>query len=453
MDKGLLLKYEGNFPRYTSYPTAPNFSADFDSISYQNWLEQITNQNLSLYFHIPFCDQLCWYCGCFTTVTKRYEPIKSYIESLEKEIALVSKILKGKGNKISHIHFGGGSPTILAADDFLRLVTTIKNSFELEEAAQIAIEIDPRNIDEEKVSAYAKAGVNRASIGVQDFNEEVQKAINREQSFDVVKNAVDLLRKYQISAINFDLIYGLPKQTTQGVLKNIEISLKLNPARIALFSYAHVKWKKKQMRLIDEADLADSKTKIEMYDLAAKELVKSGYASVGLDHFVLPDDEMFSDYKAKKLKRNFQGYSSDKGDFIIGFGLSSIGYLSQGYVQNSLDFEEYKKLLNALKLPVKKGCEISVSDKMRKKIIDSLMCYFEVDLKAIAQEFDLAEDYFAAEILRLESLKKDGLVFFEDSVVKVNQNFPQILRVVCAAFDEYFWRDSADLQIRHSKIS
>ncbi len=448
----LLLKYEGNFPRYTSYPTAPHFAA-IEAKTYVSWLENLQEQNLSLYFHIPFCDQLCWYCGCFTTVTKRYSPIKNYVEILKKEIDLVAQIITAKSNKISHIHFGGGSPTMLNADDFLDLVNHIKKSFILTKDAELAIEIDPRNIDEIKIAAYAKAGVNRASLGVQDFNIEVQKAINRQQSFDVVKNAVDLLRQNKIEAINFDLIYGLPKQTTAMVLHNVEMSLKLNPSRIALFSYAHVKWKKKQMRLIDENDLPNSVIKLAMYDQAAKKLQENGYQAIGLDHFALTQDEMFKSLQNKELKRNFQGYSSDKGDYIIGFGLSAIGFLPQGYVQNTLDFEEYKKLLSTEILPVKKGIAVNFSDKLRKRIIDSLMCNMEVDLGALISEFSLDKNYFAAELLRLADLKKDGFVIIDGEVIKVKTCVPQILRVVCAAFDEYFWRYSFNQEPRHSKIS
>ncbi len=452
MDQLLLLKYEGNFPRYTSYPTAPNFISNFDQNVYLQWLSNLQNQKISLYFHIPFCDQLCWYCGCFTTVTKRYEPIQKYLKSLKKEISLIAKRIAGKGNVISHIHFGGGSPTILSADDFAELMSDIRNYFDLNFSSQIAIEIDPRNVDEKKIIAYAQSGVNRASIGVQDFDEEVQKAINRPQSFEMVQNVVELLRKYQISAINFDLIYGLPRQTVRGVERNIELSLKLNPSRIALFSYAHVQWKKKQMRLINEAELPSSKEKIEIYNLAAQKLLKSGYFAIGFDHFALKNDQMFSDYCDKKLKRNFQGYSADDGDFIIGFGLSSIGYFEHGYVQNSFDFNEYENLLSAEKLPLRKGLKFSESDKIRKKVIDSLMCYFEVDFALLDQNLLAQESYFSAEILRLNNLKNDGLISFDGSVLKVNKDFPQIVRVVCAAFDEYFWREKEE-GVRHSKIS
>lgn len=449
MSSDLLLKYDGNFPRYTSYPTAPHFSENFSYKTYQSWLKDLPpKQSLSLYFHIPFCDELCWYCGCFTTITKRYQPISNYLEILLQEIELIADLLKEKNHKVSHIHFGGGSPTIISSSDFQNLMQKIADSFSFAKNAEIAIEIDPRNINEEKIKTYAESGINRASIGVQDFNLEVQKAINRQQSFEVVKNCVDLLRKYQINNINFDLIYGLPKQTIEDVRKNIESSLLLNPSRIALFAYAHVKWKKKQMRLINESDLPDAKSRILMYDLAAKNLLEAGFTSIGLDHFAAIDDSMSEFLNSKKLKRNFQGYSSDQGNFIIGFGVSAIGYLEHGYVQNSVDFNEYKEAVLAKELPIKKGLKLSKNDQIRKRIIDDLMCYFSSNLGKVISDFNLSQNYFDPELLRLKDLQKDGFVVLEDGILKVNKKFPQIIRVVCAAFDEYFGHG----ENRHSKI-
>jgi oxygen-independent coproporphyrinogen-3 oxidase len=449
MLKNLLLKYDKQLPRYTSYPTAPHFSSEVNREIYSSWLQNLSPQKtLSLYFHLPFCQQLCWYCGCYTKITKRYEPVEDYTEILLQEIRLVSALLRKKNHKVSHIHFGGGSPTIFLPDSFENLMRVIRNEFSIAENAEIAIEVDPRNVGEEKISAYAKSGVNRVSIGVQDFNREVQIAVNREQSFDLVYSCVKLFKKYGIKNVNLDLIYGLPKQTVAGIAKNIDLAMLLNPNRIALFAYAHVQWMKKHMRLIDEKDLPNGASRIEMYLAAAKKLRKAGYVSIGLDHFAKQSDSMVAAFRSKKLKRNFQGYSSDKADSVIGFGASAISFLPNGYAQNILDFAEYKKNILAKKLPVLKGIKISAEDRLRKKIIDEVMCYLEVDLMQIREQFDLPENYFENEIKNLEELKKDRLISIQNGVVKINPEVPQITRIVCSIFDKFF---SAD-QKRHSRI-
>ncbi len=440
IDEQTILKYSSQVPRYTSYPTAPNFSAGIDSNTYISWLKDLgQEETLSLYIHIPFCQQLCWYCGCYTTITQRYEPIENYANILEQEIRLVGEILRQKKHRVSHIHFGGGSPTILTPDSFKFLMATIRAEFEIAQDAEIAIEVDPRNVDEDKIKTYFECGINRVSLGVQDFNQEVQAAINREQSFDLVRDCVKNFRKHGIKNINLDLIYGLPKQTVEMVKNNIDYSLLLDPDRIALFAYAHVGWKKKHMRLIEESDLPDDSTRIKMYKSAAEKLQRSGYLSIGLDHFAKPSDTMVQAFRDEKLKRNFQGYSTDTSDNIIGFGVSSIGYLSGfGYVQNTLDFKEYEKGILTRKLAISKGIKISKEDQIRKKIIDEIMCYLEVDLKEISAFFDLPENYFGAEIAKLEDLKKDGLVRVKNNVIKINVATPQISRVVCSIFDKFF---------------
>ncbi len=440
IDEQTILKYSGQVPRYTSYPTAPNFSAEINSKTYISWLKTLgQEETLSLYIHIPFCQQLCWYCGCYTTITQRYEPIENYANILEQEIRIVGEILRQKKHRVSHIHFGGGSPTILTPDSFRFLMATIGAEFEIAQDAEIAIEVDPRNVDEDKIKAYFECGINRVSLGVQDFNQEVQAAINREQSFDLVLDCVKKFRKYGIQNINLDLIYGLPKQTVEMVKNNIDYALLLNPERIALFAYAHVGWKKKHMRLIEESDLPDDVTRIEMYKSAAEKLQRDGYLAIGLDHFAKPSDSMAQAFRDGKLKRNFQGYSTDTSDNIIGFGVSSIGYLSGfGYAQNTLDFKEYEKGILNRELGVSKGIKISKEDQIRKKIIDKIMCYLEVDLKEVSTSFNLPENFFAPEIAQLEDLKRDGLVRIKNNVIKINLATPQISRVVCSIFDKFF---------------
>lgn len=444
-----ILKYDRQVPRYTSYPTAPHFSSEVNFKTYANWLENLSeDESLSLYIHIPFCQKMCWYCGCFTKITKRYAPIEDYVHILAREVKIVANLLKKKNRRVSHIHFGGGSPTILLPETFEYLMKIIQDEFEVEKEAEIAIEVDPRNVNEEKVKSYVKYGINRVSIGVQDFSDDVQKAINRQQSFDEVYEVIKLFREYGIDAINLDLVYGLPKQKIEGIKRNIDYAMLLKPSRIALFSYAHVPWMKKHMRLINEYELPDNEDKMLMYREASKRLEKLGYFAIGLDHFVKKNDSMFDAVKDEKVKRNFQGYSTDSADNIIAFGASAIGYLKDfGYVQNTLDFNDYKKAILAEELPIVKGIEVSEEDKMRKRIIDEIMCYLSVDLNKTCDSFKLAKDYFKNEILALEELRKDGLVRVKNNVIKINLIAPQIARVVASIFDKFATKGKG----KHSK--
>lgn len=447
---GIILKYDRQTPRYTSYPTAPHFGSEVNHQTYESWLKELPcAENLSLYFHIPFCKQLCWYCGCYTKATQRYAPVEDYVHILMREVKIVSEILGTKKPHVSHIHFGGGSPTILHKDTFKDLMNSIRSEFSITPNSEIAIEVDPRNLGEDDIGNYAKHGVNRVSIGVQDFNHEVQLAINREQSFDLVYDCVKLFRKHGVDDINLDLIYGLPKQTVEMVEKNIDYSLLLKPQRIALFSYAHVKWMKKHMRLISEEDLPSAQTKIEMYSAAANKLNNAGYASIGLDHFAKAENSMSIAKNNRQLKRNFQGYSTDSGSSIIAFGASAISCLPQGYLQNTLDFDEYKTNILNNKLPVKKGIKISQDDKIRKKIIDEIMCYLEVNLDEICNSFELKEGYFASELEALEELEKDGLIEIRKNKIIVNQSSPQVSRIVASFFDKYLQEDNK----KHSRIA
>lgn len=446
----IILKYDSQVPRYTSYPTAPQFNDEINSNIYVNWLNNLENEeDLSLYIHIPFCNEICWYCGCYTKSSRRYTPIEDYVHMLAREIRIIGEILRNKAHKVSNIHFGGGSPTILASSCFEFLMQIIKSEFDVKSDAEIAIEVDPRNVDEEKVKTYAKMGVNRVSIGVQDFNRQVQVAINRVQSFDQVYETVRLFRYYGVRSVNLDLIYGLPKQTIQMVRKNIDYAMLLKPDRIALFSYAHVSWKKKHMRMINESDLPDSRSKITMYKQASEMLNQEGYDSIGLDHFVKKSDSMCEAFGGEKLKRNFQGYSCDKSSNLIGLGVSSISYLPFGYAQNTLNFAEYKEAVLDGKLPIVKGVEIKKEDAVRKKIIDEIMCYMEVDLGKICGFFNLPIDYFDKEVSQLDDLKNDGLVRVKNNIVRINLAAPQIARIVCSIFDEFFESDTK----KHSSIS
>ncbi|HUD53138.1 oxygen-independent coproporphyrinogen III oxidase, partial [Parvibaculum sp.] len=380
MRADLIERYDLRVPRYTSYPTAPHFGPAVDGARYERWLGELDPAvPLSLYLHIAYCAEMCWFCGCHTKATKRYAPIAGYLDALLQEVALVASKLPARMG-LAHVHFGGGSPTVLKPADFTRMVETLREHFDVRSGAEIAIELDPRTADEHYVIAMAEAGVTRASIGVQDFNPAVQKAINRIQPFEVTERVILWLRKHGIHAINMDLCYGLPHQTVGSILETVERAASLRPARIALFGYAHVPWMKTHQKLIPEAALPDMAERWRQYEASSARLQELGYVAVGLDHFALPDDELVAAQKKGELHRNFQGYTTDAAPALIGLGASAIGALPQGYVANEIAIERYKTLVRAGRLPVTRGIAISDDDRLRRHVIERLMCDMKVDL-------------------------------------------------------------------------
>lgn len=444
-----LMRNNQNTPRYTSYPTAPHFHDGIDSKQYTGWLETVEqDEALSLYIHIPYCRQLCWYCGCNTKATGKYQPVQTYVGYLLREIALVAKAL-ATAKSVRHIHFGGGSPSMLTPDDFTRIMAAIRTAFPILADAEIAIEIDPRELTEAKVAAYARTGVNRVSFGIQDFHADVQKAVNRRQPFYVVYDAIALVRSYGIEHINMDLLYGLPHQTDQKIRANIDFANALKPTRIALFGYAHVPWMKKHMQQIDVTALPDAAARLSQFDVACDRLRAHGYQAVGLDHFVLGQDPMLAALRSHALHRNFQGYTIDASETLIGLGVSSIGALNQGYVQNFSDIRSYMTAIDHDTLPVCKGVELSARDKLRRSIIEELMCYFEVDLEAHCAAHGANTNEFAAALEHLRPLANDGLVALDGFKISVPEGARQAVRLVAAAFDDYL----AVREQKHAQIA
>lgn len=433
-----ILRFDRAVPRYTSYPTAPHFKPTTDA---QSPYSAITsNDMISLYIHIPFCAQMCWYCGCHTKVTKKYDPIADYVSYLLREIDLASQSIPVRG-QVGHIHFGGGTPGLLTPDDFSKIMDAIKVRFDILDTAEIAIEIDPRSLSEDRVQAYATYGVNRVSLGSQDFNDHVLSSVNRAQPYDLSLNAVTLFRKYGINNINLDLIYGLPHQNAETVIKTIDLALTLNPQRIAYFGYAHVPWMKKHMRLIDETALPDKDMRFDLFHSGAKQLEDARYIAVGIDHFVQPNDSMAQAAKDKTLKRNFQGYTIDQSNIMIGLGVSSIGKTDDYYLQNSPEMPIYKDHIDAGRLPITKTCPITDEDKLRATMIERIMCDFELNLN------DYEGDY-TDEINALKPYMDSGLVQINDRHIIVSAQARPIARLVAAAFDQYLPPETTQ---RHSK--
>lgn len=432
-----LLKHNQPVPRYTSYPTAPNFSASLAKSAVIGWMENIkTGVPVSLYFHVPFCKKMCWYCGCNTKATAKYSPVENYIVYLKKEISLMAE-RHNRPLEVSHIHFGGGSPSYVSADDFRLLMGHVRANFNVLPDAEVAIELDPREITETKVAAYASVGITRASLGVQDFNSTVQKSINRIQPLRQVYNAAALLRAYGIEAISFDLLYGLPNQSADIVRESASLAAAMKPDRIALFGYAHVPWMKKHMRLIDEEKLPDPSERLEQFEEARKVLTTKGYVQIGLDHFVREDDAMAIAHKAGRMQRNFQGYTTDRADTLIGFGPSAISSYAEGYCQNTPDMRGYTASLDQNTIPVEKGIELTEDDRLRRLIISDIMSYGAANLADILAKYEAIAPNFDFELEGLRKLEEDGLVMLSGDQITVDKNAVQACRVVASVFDKY----------------
>ena len=437
MDDSILLKYDGRAPRYTSYPTAPHFGRGIGAKQYAAWLAALAPETtLSLYLHIPFCRSLCWFCGCQTTVANRYEPIAGYLRSLHREIDLVCGRLAGH-RPVSHVHFGGGSPTLVANADFRHLLDHLREHFVFAEDAEIAIEIDPRAFDPAQAAVLAAAGVNRASIGVQDFAPRVQEAINRVQSLETTARALDDLRTYGIERISLDLLYGLPYQTPDGIEETAAMAAELGPDRISLFGYAHVPWMRPHQRLIEEDELPGPGARLALYRAGAGMLTRLGYVEIGIDHFARPGDALALAAADGNLVRNFQGYSDDGAPALIGLGASALGTLPQGYVQNAPKVLDYRRALRDGELATVRGIAVSNDDRLRREIIVRLMCDLTADLPRIAARFGADPAGFEESLRALAPIERDGLIHIEDGRITVVPEARPVVRTVCAAFDTY----------------
>jgi oxygen-independent coproporphyrinogen-3 oxidase len=445
MTPELIARYDQRVPRYTSYPTAPHFKPEVDATTYAKWLSELSPRTaISLYLHVPFCAELCLYCGCHTTVARTYRPVASYVELLEREIELVAKHLPDRMD-VTHIHWGGGTPTILCGDDLRRIMSLLGRSFGIRSTAEIAVEIDPRTLALEHVEALAASGLNRASLGVQDFDPKVQKTINRIQSFEQTEQVATWLRDAGVTGLNLDLMYGLPYQTTGSVLRTMKQALRLDPDRIALFGYAHVPWMKRHQALLPEEALPNAVQCVEQNNAAAAALLAAGYIQIGIDHFAKPSDPLVMRQREGRLRRNFQGYTTDEATALIGFGTSAIGSLPQGYIQNASSTVTYREATTNGRLATARGVPLTDDDRMRRSIIEHLMCDFSVDLDQIAPEGERPD--FTAELSTIDRLALDGLVKRDGLTIEVPEESRLLVRNVCAAFDRYLESGA----VRHSR--
>ncbi len=378
---------DANVPRYTSYPTAPHFHDGVTPETVSGWIDAVpADEAISLYLHIPYCDRLCWFCACHTKQTLRYAPVADYLAMLYREIAMVGRRLAGRGI-VRAIHLGGGSPTMLRPEDMQSLFRRLRESFTIAADASVSIEIDPNDMDEARLDALAEVGTTRASLGIQDFDRRVQNAINRKQSFETTREVVEGLRGRGVDSVNVDLLYGLPFQTLATLDRTIELSLSLRPDRVAIFGYAHVPWFKKHQTMIDEAVLPGPDARLEQAQGAARLICEAGYLPIGIDHFALPADSLAAAAREGRLTRNFQGYTDERCETLIGLGPSSISRFRQGYAQNMPSTAAYGRLIEAGGLAVVRGLSLSDEDRMRGWVIERLMCDFGFSVTALRGRF------------------------------------------------------------------
>jgi oxygen-independent coproporphyrinogen-3 oxidase len=435
----LVARYDGRVPRYTSYPTAPHFSPAVGPGAYARWLAQLPEgAPLSLYLHVPFCDRLCLYCGCNTSVVRLESSRRAYAALLMREIDHVSRLI-GRRAVVSHVHWGGGTPTSLPGDCLVATMDHLKERFAFQKDAEIAIELDPTSLPPDRRAALGPMGVTRVSLGVQDLEPSVQRSIGRPQSYEQTKACADAARSLGVASLNLDLIYGLPLQTEEGVARTARRALELKADRVAVFGYAHVPWMKRRQALIREDDLPDPVARYRQLSAMHRVLTEEGgYVAVGLDHYALPSDAMAEAAAARRLRRSFQGYSTDSAPALVGFGASSIGSLPQGYVQNASTAAAYAKEIEADRLAAVRGIALSADDRLRRDVIERVMCYLTVDLEAVAAEHraDPAPLKSAAS-KGISRFEEDGLAAWDGRRLVVTDRGRPFVRSIAALFDVY----------------
>lgn len=437
-------KFSKPGPRYTSYPTAPEFSDDFSYETYTNLLKNgDKNRPLSLYFHMPFCRSACYFCGCNVIYTSNEEKKDKYLDYINREMDILSKFLD-TSRIITQMHFGGGTPTFFSAKQLEIHIKNIKKHFKnFSNDAEISCEIDPRFLNEDQLAILVENGFNRISYGVQDFDEEVQKVIHRIQPFETTQNAINLARKFGIKSINMDLIYGLPYQNFAKFQKTLELALKLDPDRFAIFNYAHVPWLKKSMRKFDETTLPSPAEKLKILKFTHDFLTQNGYKMIGMDHYAKPCDELFKALENGSLHRNFQGYTTKGGADLIGIGLTSIGEGQNYYAQHFRDLPKYEEAIDNGFLPLMRGIKLNKEDLLRKAIIMGLMANFCIDILKIEKDFDINFfEKFKEELKELEKLSE--FVEISKEKISVTPTGTLLIRNIAMCFDEYLKKISEE---------
>jgi oxygen-independent coproporphyrinogen-3 oxidase len=450
-DAALIMRLSQSGPRYTSYPTADRFSESFDYGDYLQAVAGVRNRGglhpLSLYLHIPFCDTVCYYCACNKIVTKRHEKAATYLGYLKREIALQGQLFAGI-NQVEQLHLGGGTPTYLSDAQMEDLMAHVRHCFQLaaDDVGEYSIEVDPRTVDGARVRSLRRQGFNRISLGVQDFDANVQKAVNRIQPEAETRAVIAAARDAGFRSVSIDLIYGLPLQTVETMTETLDKVIAAGPDRISVYNYAHLPHLFKPQRRIAEDQLALPHEKLRMLSLCIERLCSAGYVYVGMDHFARPDDELAVAQRQGRLHRNFQGYSTHADADLVACGVSAISSVGASYSQNVKTLDAYYSHLDRNELPIARGIRLSMDDLLRRFIIQRLMCHFELSISAIEQAFPITfAAYFEAELAQLGALQQDGLLTVDDKWISVTPRGRLLIRNVCMVFDRYLQEKRADV--------
>ncbi|WP_299901750.1 oxygen-independent coproporphyrinogen III oxidase [uncultured Ruegeria sp.] len=428
--------FDAKVPRYTSYPTAPHFSNDVGADMFGDWISGITpGSAVSLYVHVPFCRRLCWFCACRTQGTQTDNPVIAYVDVLKAELDLLAARLP-EGVVLSRLHWGGGTPTLLNAQLMRELAQHILGIVPMGPDAEFSVEIDPNEIDEARLDALADAGMNRASIGVQDFDDEIQKTIGRIQSYDTTRDAIDMIRERGITSLNADILYGLPHQTKARMTESVQKLLSLSPDRVALYGYAHVPWMAKRQQLIPSDALPTPEQRLELFDTARRLFLWDNYAEIGIDHFATQDDGLTHALHAGRLKRNFQGYTDDQADILIGVGASSISRFPQGYAQNAPATSAHTKAIRNGQFSTSRGHLFKGQDILRARLIEALMCDFRIDTAEILRDHDVSAAELD-EMYRAANASFDGMLQITEDGLFVPPEARALTRMIARSFDAY----------------
>ncbi|GAB4126146.1 MAG: oxygen-independent coproporphyrinogen III oxidase [Sideroxydans sp.] len=454
VDLELIRRLDKNGPRYTSYPTADRFVEAFNAESYSQWVAKREigggSRPLSLYIHIPFCNTLCFYCACNKVITKDRSKSAEYVRYLLKEMAMQAALL-GPGQVVEQLHFGGGTPTFLSDDEIRQVMAAIRQHFRLVPDGEYSIEIDPRKVSDETIALLGEVGFNRISLGVQDFDETVQQAVNRIQSEEETVGVIRAARANGFKSVSIDLIYGLPKQTLEGFSRTLDRVIAADPDRLSIYNYAHMPTVFKPQRRIHEADLPAPQTKLDILQMAVNKLTGAGYVYIGMDHFAKPEDELAVAQRQGRLHRNFQGYSTHSDCDLVALGVSAIGKIGPTYSQNYRDLESYYDALDRGQLPIMRGLELNADDLVRRAIIQALMCHFEISKESfnIAYLIDF-DRYFVAEMPELLDYQKEGLLDLSPQWITVTPKGRMLIRNICMVFDKYL--RTRQEHARYSKV-
>ena len=445
IDLDLIAKLDRNGPRYTSYPTADRFNETFDAAAYTRWAPKRNTAGaprpLSLYVHLPFCQSLCYYCACNKIITRDEGKAGKYLRYLYQEIGMQAALFRGDA-RVTQMHWGGGTPTFYSTEQLTELFATLGQAFEFDADGEYSIEIDPRTVDPATIAALRAMGFNRVSFGVQDFDPDVQRAVNRVQSVDDVRAVVAAARGAGFASVSMDLIYGLPRQSPRSFATTLDHVADLRPDRVAVYSYAHLPARFRSQRLIADIEVPPAPVKLQLLGVAAEKLSRAGYVYIGMDHFALPDDTLAVAQRQGRLHRNFQGYSTHAECDLVGLGVSAIGAIGPTYSQNTRTLSDYYARLDRGELPIMRGVELTAEDLLRRSVIHTLMCHFELSKDAVEVshliDFD---DKFASELEDLEELERSGLVRLEDRWIIVTPKGRALIRSICMVFDAYLRRE------------